>query len=231
MSIELFSPEDYSPAEIAIREQMRKEPVTFDFLSLLFSSRSFKIALNASTNRMKQLDAEGGFVVYKRIGSHSFTINQKFGTTAASRLSLHDSSQELKDHHLSARKFVRVGDFYMHASPLLFSGNNFEDYEERVLEKEDAETVPVAHEAFKLKGYTSRVLEGNQYVDLFGFSLPQSGLVSTEYQSLVGDENLYTQERDLRSSGFRVANVRVPFMHGRVALSPEIVEQLALLGG
>lgn len=233
-------------------ELQRKEPLTEEFLKHLFSSQTFANSLSRLRTRIVKSGAEGGFIVYKKVGYDNFVMVEREGSPQIEkvdkiwsmtgdlepRVYLWDSREELESRGIDPRNFVRVGQGHFHPPGGLLRGTakwftfaDLESFDERVLGRYGIGgtayyPIPIAYESFDLLGIPPYPPDT---LDLIGFSLPLNGLKSNRYQGM-RFQRWELQEKVLRECGFRTMKVTVPIERGRVRIDTSVIEQLSQLG-
>lgn len=229
----------------ALRRELRKEPLTQRFLRKFFSSPQFSNVLSEMYRRAHIQKAEGGFVVYKKANSDDFKLVRRYGTSYISQDNLSDSMLMARDDpegyvsmhdsdNIPKTTVARVGTFHFHPETTRswFSEGDLEEYDRNtlrlgLLNQDVIDDVPRMYEEYELLGSIQR---GAGHIELFGFSLPLTGLRLNTYQGREF-ETLESQEEALLACGFRVVKAIAPLKGESVDITPSVVEQLVQLGG
>jgi hypothetical protein len=222
---------------------LKNEPLTQQTLNLLVENKSFVSGLNKMAKRAIEKGAEGGLVVYKKIGFNKLIIFKSYGLSdigdnpalfgvqedTGAHVSLSDPSESQRRRiGLGPSSYIRIGNFHCHSKyGARFSGPDLQNYEELAFGNNRDLNIVCSREMFELVGYVDH---RQSTFNLFGVSLSKVGPISNEYQ-LLGDNNT-TEEQQMSFSrcGFRVALLKIPVNIKRISLNSSNLKGLVALG-
>ena len=224
--------------------RLKSEPLKREFINILISDNGFVSGINDMGKRAVETAAEGGLIVYKKVGFNKPVVYKKYGLSnirdsedmfliqdnQGAHVSMGDPNErQSRRLRLTRNQFVRIGQLHFHPNASArMSDPDIDNYSDTVFGRNTNSSFISSKEMFNIVCHVSRK---QMKLTIFGVSLPAGVAVTNEYQSLGDRDSVEYQNEVFAKSGFRTILFNIDVDIKKIHLTRSDLTELVNLGG